>query len=67
MSAPAQSVARYGRMGRVFPLAEYFKLQALPPSYFPYLIAILVGYLVLTTAMKRLTVASLDGSSATLA
>ena len=36
------------------PLAEYFKLQALPPSYFPYLIAILVGYLVLTTAMKRL-------------
>ena len=41
MSAPAQSVARYCRMGRVFPLAEYFKLQALPPSYFPYLIAIL--------------------------
>ena len=35
------------------PLAEYFKLQALPPSYFPYLVAILVGYTVLTTAMKR--------------
>ena len=36
------------------PLAEYFKLQALPLSYFPYLIAILVGYLVLTTVMKRI-------------
>ena len=36
------------------PLAEYFKLQALPLSYFPYLIAILVGYLVLTTIMKRI-------------
>ncbi|WP_421954340.1 magnesium-translocating P-type ATPase [Polaromonas sp.] len=36
------------------PLAEYFKLQALPLSYFPYLIAILAGYTVLTTAMKRI-------------
>ena len=36
------------------PLAEYFKLQALPLSYFPYLIAILMGYLVLTTVMKRI-------------
>ena len=36
------------------PLAEYFKLQALPLSYFPYLIAILVGYLVLTTVMKQI-------------
>ena len=36
------------------PLAEYFKLQALPLSYFPYLIAILMGYVVLTTVMKRI-------------
>ncbi|MCY1165852.1 MAG: magnesium-translocating P-type ATPase [Pseudomonadota bacterium] len=36
------------------PLAEYFKLQALPLSYFPYLIAILAGYTVLTTVMKRI-------------
>ena len=35
------------------PLAGYFKLQALPPSYFPWLIATLVGYVVLTTLMKR--------------
>ena len=36
------------------PLAEYFKLQALPLSYFPYVLAILVGYVVLTTVMKRI-------------
>ena len=34
-------------------LAEYFKLQGLPLSYFPYLAAILVGYAVLTTVVKR--------------
>ena len=32
--------------------AHYFKLQALPLSYFPWLIAILLGYMVLTQAMK---------------
>ncbi len=36
------------------PLASDFKLQALPPSYFGWLVAILVGYCGLTTAMKRL-------------
>jgi Mg2+-importing ATPase len=35
------------------PLADYFKLQALPPGYFPWLVAILLGYCVLTTVMKR--------------
>ena len=35
------------------PLADYFKLQALPLAYFPWLVAILLGYCVLTTAMKR--------------
>ena len=35
------------------PLADYFKLQALPPLYFPWLAGILTGYCVLTTLMKR--------------
>ena len=35
------------------PLADYFKLQALPLGYFPILAAILAGYIVLTQAMKR--------------
>jgi len=35
------------------PLADYFKLQALPPAYFAWLVGILLGYCVLTTAMKR--------------
>ncbi|KAG4081015.1 hypothetical protein HA402_010186 [Bradysia odoriphaga] len=36
------------------PLAAYFKLQALPASYFPWLIGILLGYVVSVTAMKRI-------------
>ena len=35
------------------PLADYFKLQALPLTYFPWLGAILVGYCLVTTAMKN--------------
>jgi len=35
------------------PLAGYFKLEALPVSYFPWLVAILLGYAALTTLMKR--------------
>ena len=35
------------------PLAGYFKLQALPPAYFVWLLAILLGYGALTTLMKR--------------
>jgi P-type Mg2+ transporter len=38
------------------PLAESFKLQPLPAAYFPWLAAILLGYGVLTTAVKRLYV-----------
>ncbi len=34
------------------PLAHYFKLQALPLDYFPWLGAILFGYALLTQAMK---------------
>ncbi|KDD04081.1 magnesium-importing ATPase [Bordetella bronchiseptica MBORD681] len=36
------------------PLAGYFNLQALPPAYFPWLLAILLGYALLTTAMKKI-------------
>ena len=35
------------------PLADYFKLQPLPPMYFLFLVAILLGYVTLTHAMKR--------------
>ena len=35
------------------PLAGYFRLQALPPAYFGWLLAILLGYAALTTVMKR--------------
>jgi P-type Mg2+ transporter len=34
-------------------LAGYFKLQALPAAYHGWLMAILVGYCLLTTVMKR--------------
>lgn len=35
------------------PLAGYFKMQALPWPYFVWLVAILLGYAVLTSVMKR--------------
>jgi Mg2+-importing ATPase len=35
------------------PVADYFKLQPLPLAYWPCLLAILVGYMALTTGMKR--------------
>jgi P-type Mg2+ transporter len=35
------------------PLAAYFKLQALPTAYYGWLVAILLGYCMLTTLMKR--------------
>jgi Mg2+-importing ATPase len=34
------------------PLAPYFKLQALPPLFFVFVVALLVGYGLLTQAMK---------------
>ena len=36
------------------PLGGYFKLQALPPAYYGWLLAISIGYCTLTTLMKRL-------------
>ena len=35
------------------PLAGYFKLQALPLAFFPWLLILLAGYSLLTTLMKR--------------
>jgi len=35
------------------PLASYFRLQALPPAYYAWLVALLLGYGLLTTLMKR--------------
>jgi Mg2+-importing ATPase len=35
------------------PIAHYFKLQALPWTYFPILAAILLCYMGLTQAMKN--------------
>jgi Mg2+-importing ATPase len=35
------------------PLAGYFKLQALPAGYFPWMLGIVLSYTLLTTAMKR--------------
>ena len=37
----------------VGPMASDFKLQALPPNFFVWLIGILIGYSLLTTLMKR--------------
>ena len=34
------------------PMAHYFKMQPLPPLYFAFLVAILLGYMTLTQAMK---------------
>jgi Mg2+-importing ATPase len=34
------------------PLAGYFKLQALPLTFFPVLFGIVLGYMVLTQMMK---------------
>ena len=35
------------------PLADYFKLQPLPAAFYPWLAALLLGYALMTTAMKR--------------
>ncbi|NMM37622.1 MAG: magnesium-translocating P-type ATPase [Glaciimonas sp.] len=50
MTAVVMAVGIYLPMG---PLAEYFKLESLPLSYFPWLVGILLCYVALTTAMKR--------------
>ena len=46
-------VMAVGIMLPMGPLAEYFKLQPLPTAFFPWLLAILLGYAMLTTVMKR--------------
>jgi P-type Mg2+ transporter len=49
MGAAIAAVGIWLPMG---PLAHYFKLQALPLAYFPWLVAMLVGYAVLTQTVK---------------
>ncbi|NOT17620.1 MAG: magnesium-translocating P-type ATPase [Sulfuriferula sp.] len=49
MSSAVVAIGLFIVMG---PIAHYFKLQALPLSYFPYLIAILLSYMGLTQLMK---------------
>jgi len=54
LMATTLAIMAVGVMLPVGPLAEYFKLQPLRLAYFSWLAAILLGYCVLTTAMKRL-------------
>ncbi|GER12384.1 magnesium-translocating P-type ATPase [Variovorax boronicumulans] len=49
MGAAIAAVGIWLPMG---PLAHYFKLQALPLAYFPWLVLMLVGYATLTQAVK---------------
>ncbi|MES1993019.1 MAG: magnesium-translocating P-type ATPase [Pseudomonadota bacterium] len=49
MTAAIMAVGIFLPMG---PIAHYFKLQALPLSYFPILAVILLGYMTLTQLMK---------------
>jgi Mg2+-importing ATPase len=48
------------------PLASYLQLQALPLSYFPWLVAILAGYMVLTQMVKGFYAVGMGGSKNTL-
>lgn len=50
MTVVVMAVGIYLPMG---PLAGYFKMEALPLAYFPWLVGILLCYVVLTTVMKR--------------
>jgi Mg2+-importing ATPase len=50
MTAAIMALGLWLPMG---PLADYLKLQPLPPAYFGWLAGILAGYCVLTTLMKR--------------
>lgn len=50
MTALIMAIGVYLPMG---PLADYFKLEALPLPYFGWLAAIVLGYVLLTAAMKR--------------
>ena len=46
------AIVAIGLLLPMSPLAGYFKLQALPWTYFPFLLAILVGYVGVVQAMK---------------
>jgi Mg2+-importing ATPase len=48
------------------PLAGYLQLQALPLSYFPWLIAILAGYMTLTQMVKASTAVATAGNNPSL-
>ncbi|TAM05562.1 MAG: magnesium-translocating P-type ATPase, partial [Pusillimonas sp.] len=50
MTASVMAVGVFLAMG---PLANYFKLQALPPLYFVFLLLVLLGYMGLVQTMKR--------------
>lgn len=50
MTACVMAIGVFLPMG---PLAGYFKLEALPPLYFVFLPAVLIGYMLLVQAMKR--------------
>ena len=53
LSAATLAIMAVGIFLPMGPLAHYFKLQALPLAYVPWMAAILLGYVLLTTAMKR--------------
>ncbi|MBC7481768.1 MAG: cation transporting ATPase C-terminal domain-containing protein, partial [Rhizobacter sp.] len=53
LMAMTLAVMAFGLWLPMGPLAGYFRLQALPPAYFGWLMAILLGYCALTTVMKR--------------
>jgi Mg2+-importing ATPase len=46
------AVMAFGIFIPMGPFAHYFKLQALPLTYFPFVLAILLGYVLLIQAMK---------------
>ena len=53
LMAMTLAIMAFGLWLPVGPLAGYFRLQALPPGYFGWLVAILLGYGTLTSVMKR--------------
>ena len=53
LMAMTLAIMAFGLWLPMGPLAGYFRLQALPPAYFGWLVAILLGYCTLTTVMKR--------------
>ena len=56
LTAMTLSIMAFGVWLPMGPLADYFKLQALPLAFFPWLAGILLGYCMLTTLMKRVYV-----------